>query len=207
MRDVRNNRSPLSRSLETPLAKMLAGMIEAAAKRLHPAVLQEMVRDVGAQLGRQAAAEYRLAHHISGRFDRYACARCLEAIGQQFRWEYQASVESESAIRLDVQGCPLAKLGRPEPYLTELGYGMLGGVVADEFGYAKVCVSHQPDMPPFHCTIMIYLHESEESRAVGGILFPQVVDEAAQLAEWQSREKPVERLTPRETCQGASNFP
>lgn len=50
MRDVRNNRSPLSRSLETPLAKMLAGMIEAAAKRLHPAVLQEMVRDVGAQL-------------------------------------------------------------------------------------------------------------------------------------------------------------
>jgi DNA-binding CsgD family transcriptional regulator len=199
MDDVRDNGSPRLRSLETPLMKALMGVVQAAAKRLHPSVFQEMVRSVGVQLGRQAAAEYRLARHVSGRFDSRACTRCLEAIGKQFGWEFQAWVQSEGVIRIDVQGCPLARLGGPDPYLTELGYGLLGGVVADEFGYAKVCVIHRPEMPPFHCTIMIYLQESNESSAVTGIVFPQIVDEAAQLAKWQSHERPTERLTPRET--------
>ncbi|MDE2180357.1 MAG: response regulator transcription factor [candidate division NC10 bacterium] len=158
-----------------------------------------MVRSVGVELGRQTVAEYRLVRHVSGRFDVRICAQCLEAIGKQFGWEFQASAQSESVIRVDVQGCPLAKLGGPEPHLTELGYGILGGVVADEFGYAKVCVFRRPEMPPFHCTITIYLQESKESLARPGIVFPQIVDEAAQVAERQSRERLVERLTPRET--------
>lgn len=82
--------------------RALVGIIQAAAKRLHPAVLQEMVRGVGVELGRQAAAEYRLARQVSGRFDARACAQCLKAIGKQFGWEFQISAQSESVIRIDV---------------------------------------------------------------------------------------------------------
>lgn len=199
MFDLRNNRGRPSHFLETPLMRALVGIIQAAAKRLHPAVLQEMVRGVGVELGRQAAAEYRLARQVSGRFDARACAQCLEAIGKQFGWEFQTSAQSESVIRIDVQGYLLARLGGPEPYLTELGYGILGGVAADEFGYAKVCVFRRPEMPPFHCVITIYLQESKESLARPGIVFPQIVDEMTRLAEWQSHEKLMEHLTPRET--------
>lgn len=198
MGEIRDSRSPPLRSMETPLIKTLLGMIHAAAKHLHPAVLQELVRGVGVQLGRDAAAQYRLTRQLSGRFDGRTCARCLEAIGRAFGWPFQALLQSDSVIRVDVQGCPLAQLGGPDPYLTELGYGLLGGVVADEFGYAKVCVSHSPDLPPFYCTITIYLQDTAESRAVRGIVFPQIVEEVDQLAEWQSYEKPVERLTFRE---------
>lgn len=196
---LRDNRDLPSHSLETPLMGALVGIIQAAAKRLHPAALQEMVRGVGVELGRQAVAEYRLARHVSGRFDERTCARCLETIGKQFGWEFQASAQSESVIRIDVQGCPLARLGGPEPHMTELGYGILGGVVANEFGYAKICVFRRPEMPPFHCIITIDLQESKESLARPGIVFPQIVDEAAHLAERQSREGLMERLTPRET--------
>jgi DNA-binding CsgD family transcriptional regulator len=158
-----------------------------------------MVLGVGVELGRQAAAEYRLARHLTGRLDSHACAQCLEAIGKQFQWELQASVKSNSVICIDELGCAAAKLGKPDPYLMEVGYGILGGIVADEFGYAKVCMIHHPGMPPFHRTITIYLQDTTESRAASGIVFPQIVDEAAQVAERLSRERLVERLTPRET--------
>ena len=199
MSDLRDNESPPSHSLETILRTTLVAIVHAAAKRLHPAVLHEMVLGVGVELGRQAAAEYRLARHLTGRLDSHACAQCLEAVGKQFQWELQVSVESNSIIRIDELGCAAAKFGQPDPYLREVGYGILGGIMADEFGYAKVCMIHKPEMPPFHRTIAIYLQDTPESRTVSGIAFPRIVDEAARFAERQLRDRPTDRLTPRET--------
>jgi DNA-binding CsgD family transcriptional regulator len=199
MSDLVDSGSSPSYALDTVLMKALVGVIRAAAKRLHPAALQSLIRGVGVELGRQAAAEYRLAHQMSGRFDVHTCVRCLEAVGKQFGWEYQTSVVSEGVIRIDVQGCPLTRLDGPDPYLIELGYGILGGVVADEFGYAKLCVVRYPEMPPFHCIITIYLQESRESRTALGIVFPQAVDEMARLSEGRPGDGPAERLTSRET--------
>ncbi len=198
MVDVRESRSPSSHSLETVLRKTLVTVVQAAAKRLHPAVLHEMVLSVGVELGRQAAAEYRSGCHLTGRFNTQSCAQCLEAVGKRFGWELQVSVTSDSVIQIDELRCAAAKFGMPDPYLMEVGYGILGGVVADEFGYAKVRAIHHPGIPPFRRTITIYLQDTAESRAATGIVFPLTTDEVAQLVERRSDDGPRERLTPRE---------
>lgn len=186
-------------SLETVLRKTLVAMVRTAAQRLHPAVLHEMVLSVGVELGRQAAADYRLVHHLTGRFDNRACATCLQAVGKELGWELRASVDSDSVIRIDELGCAAERFGQPDPYLMEVGYGIIGGIVADEFGYAKVCAVHHRGLLPFHRTITIYLQESEESRAVPGIVFPLTVDEMARFQVGRLKDGPTERLTSRET--------
>lgn len=199
MDNVREHNRPPFHSLETVLRRTLVATLQAAAKRFHPAVLQEMVLSVGVELGRQEAAEYRLTRHLTGRFDSRACAACLEAVGKELGWELQASIESDSVICVDEHGCEGAKLGGPDPYLMQIGYGILGGIVADEFGYAKVCVTDYPEKLPFHRTIRISLVETAASLAEPGIVFPRIADETASLAEWGSDGGSGERLTPRET--------
>lgn len=186
-------------SLEAALRTMLVAILRSAAKRLHPAVLHEMLLGVGVGLGRQAAAEYRLKRHLIGRMDSRACATCLEAVGKELGWEFRASVESDSVIRIAVQDCPFMKLGRPDPYVTVLSYGILGGIAADEFGSAKVCAIHHPEMPPFHRNVTLYLQDTAESRATSGIVFPLQADKAVDLVKERSVGDLREHLTPRET--------
>lgn len=180
------------------LMQALTGVFHAAAMALQPSVFQDMVCRVGVQLGRQAAVLHRLARKGGGRLS-HPLTRRLEWIGQQFGWSFRAVQESDDLIRITVLECPFARPGESDPYMCELASGIFGGVVADELGYAKVCISHYPDVSPLHCGLTICLRKSEESRTAPGIVYPLASAELDPSAKALLGGAPGERLTLRET--------
>lgn len=198
-RNARGKSRQRSNSERTMGVKALTGLIQAVARHLDAAVLQEMVRGVGAQLGRQALLEYCQTRHAGGRRDGYTWAECLKEIGEQFGWTLRVAVESEGVIRVTVLGCRLAESSEAGSYLCEFGSGLFGGAMAEAIGDVKVCVSRCSETPPLHCAFAIYYRMSKESRAASGIVYPQMRDRAAWRAQWQPVSGPAVRLTTRET--------
>ena len=183
---------------QAQMMKVLIQVIQAVATHLHPSVVEDMVRRVGVQLGREGAAEYRQIRRAGKRFDPHSCARCLEAIGKQCGWKPRVKMESDDTIRIKIPECPFRTLGETGRYVCELVSGFFGGVVADELGYAKACISRCDGMSPPHCRITIYLRQTEESVAASGVVYRQIADEVALVAEGQPNAEPGQRLTTRE---------
>lgn len=182
----------------TLLMKALSGLIQAAATPLHWQILHEMVRDVGAQLGRQALSEYRGACCRGRQRDGYTWAECLKEIGEQFGWTLRVVVESEGVIRVTVKGCQIAETAEPNPYLCELGSALFGGAMSEAIGDVKVSVSECSATPPLHCAFAIYYRESEESLAAPGIIYRRMHDRPAERLQGPSYNGLGARLTPRE---------
>ncbi|MDE2485550.1 MAG: hypothetical protein KGL32_09960, partial [candidate division NC10 bacterium] len=179
--------------------KALTGLIQATARRLDPVVLREMVRGVGAQLGRQAVLEYCRARRAGGRLGGYTWAECLKKIGEQFGWTLRVAVESEGVIRIAVLGCELAESNESGSYLCEFGSGLFGGAMAEAIGDVKVCVSACSGTPPCNCVFAIYYRTSEESLATSGVVYPRMGDRVAQRAQGPPDSGSGARLTSRET--------
>lgn len=181
------------------LMKGLVGLIQVVAKQLDPQVLQEVVRDVGEQLGRQALPEYCLARHATGRLVGYTWAECLKEIAAQFGWTLRVAVESEGVIRVTVLGCRFGECEESGSYLCEFGSGLFGGAMAEAIGDVKVCVSECSETPPRHCVFAIYYRESAESLAAPGVAYPG----SGNLPAGRAAAAPVGQsgalLTPRET--------
>ena len=196
-RDARgeDSRQPISR--QTLLMQALSGLIRAAARQLDPLVLQGMVRDVGAQLGRQALSEYCLTRHTGGRLNGYTWAECLKEIGEQFGWTLRVAVESEGVIRVTVMECRFAETDESWLYLWEFGSGLFGGAMAEAIGDVKVCVSRCSETPPLNCAFAIYYRESEETLAAPGVVYARIGD-LARGAEESLGSGPGARLTARE---------
>ncbi|CBE69155.1 MAG: response regulator transcription factor [Candidatus Methylomirabilis oxygeniifera] len=177
----------------------LIGLIRAAARQLDPLMLQETLRSVGAQLGRQAVTEYCQVRQAGGRPKGYTWAECLKEIGGQFGWTLRVAVESEGVIRVDVLGCQATEPDEPESYLCELGSALFGGAMAEAIGDVKVCVSSCSETPPLHCSFAIYYRSSEESLTTPGIVYTRISDPAAPLIEEPLHDSLGARLTLRET--------
>jgi DNA-binding CsgD family transcriptional regulator/predicted hydrocarbon binding protein len=181
------------------LTKALSGVIRAAAKQVHPTVFLETVRGVGAQLGRQAASEWRLRHGAARRCDSRTCAQCLEAIGKQCGWRLRVAAESADRLHVTVLECQFTESHGSGSYLCELVAGLFAGVVAELLDYAKVCAGQCSETPPLDCVFMIYLQESKENLAIPGVVRPQIHKELGWLTDGPLEGALGQRLTPRET--------
>ncbi len=198
-RDARDKSSQRPVSRQILLMKALIGLIRAAAMQLDPLVLHEMVRGIGAQLGRQALSEYCLTRHAGERLDGYTWAECLKEIGEQFGWTLQVAVESDGVIRVTVLECQVAKSDEAGSYLCEFGSALFGGAMAEAIGDVKVCVSECSETSPLHCNFAIYYRSSEESLAASGVVYPRTSDPVTPLIEETLRGNLGARLTSRET--------
>lgn len=211
MRGVREKGGARSTAPQTPIMKVLVYVIQAIAKHLHPSVVEDMVCRVGVQLGREGVAEYRQARRAGGRFDPHPFARCLEAIGKQCGWKCRVKVESDDVMAISLLDCPFRAPGEAGHYVCKLVSGFFGAVVADELGYAKASISGCDGTSLAHCIITIYIRQTEESLAATGVVYRQMADEVALVAEGQPNAEPGQRLTTREAqvlrliAQGLSN--
>ncbi|MBZ0169551.1 Oxygen regulatory protein NreC [Candidatus Methylomirabilis lanthanidiphila] len=197
-RDAREHTGPTPMPRQTLLMQALNGLILAAARQLDPSVLQEMVRGVGAQLGRQALTGYRLTHYACGQPIGYTWAECLKEIGEQFGWTLRVAVESEGVIRVTVLECDVTESEESGLHLCEFSSGLFGGAMAEAIGDVKVCVSRCSETPPRNCAFAIYYRTSEESLALPGVVYPRISDRAVQLAPGLLDSGPGARLTSRE---------
>lgn len=180
------------------LMEALCGLIRAAARQVDPPVLDEMVRGVGAELGRRAVTEYCLARHATGRFVGYTWAECLKEIAAQFGWTLRVAVESEGAIRVTVLGCSFRASEESGSYLCEFGSGLFGGAMAEAIGDVKVSESQCSETPPLNCSFAIYYRESEESLASPGVVYAGASDYEVQRAPKLPEKLQGARLTSRE---------
>lgn len=180
------------------LTKSLAGVIHAAAKQIHPSIFQETVRDVGAEQGRLAASEWRLAHGVARRRDIQACVQCLKTIAQQCGWNLHVAVELKDALRVTVSEARFTEPHNTGSYLCELAAGLFAGVVAETLGYARVYVGQCSETPPLNCVYTIHLHESKETMAMPNIVHPHIEKESTLLTERLVDGTLGERLTRRE---------
>lgn len=180
------------------LTKALVGVIHASAQQIHPSVFQEIVRGIGAERGRLAAAEWRVTHGTSRRCDTRACVECLKAIGQQCGWTIRVTVESDDVLTITVLECQFAESRESGLYLCELAAGLFAGVVAETLGYATIYANQCSDTPPLGCAFTIYLRESEEHAALPDIVHSHVAKESVLLGDRGMDVAPGDRLTPRE---------
>jgi DNA-binding CsgD family transcriptional regulator len=180
------------------LMRGLTGLIQAAAKQLDPPVLEEMVRSVGTQLGRQALSEHWLLRQAGGWLRGYTWAECLKEIGEQFGWTLRVAVESEGVIRVRVLACRFGESDEFGSYLCEFGSGLFGGAMAAAIGEVKVCMSRCSETPPRNCVLTIYFRPSKKSLAAPGTVYPRISDLAARGAEKPLDSMPSARLTSRE---------
>lgn len=196
-REKTGSRQPMP--WQTLLMEALIRLIRAAARQLDPLILQETVRGVGAQLGRQAVSEYCHIRQAGGRPKGYTWAECLKEIGEQFGWTLRVAVKSEGVICVDVLGYQATEPDEPESYLCELGSALFGGAMAEAIGDVKVCASECSETPPLHCTFAIYYRTSEESLAASGVVYPRMSDSVTPLIEEPLHDSLGARLTSRET--------
>src|SRR5574337_632157 len=180
------------------LTKSLAGVIHAVARQIHPLVFQETVRGVGAEQGRLAASEWRLAHGVARRRDIQACVQCLKAIAQQCGWSLRVAVESGDALKVTVAEARFTEPHESGSYLCELAAGLFAGVVSETLGYARVLPSGCSETPPLNCVCTIHLRESEAIMAMSSLAHPHIEKEATLLAERLVDGTLGERLTRRE---------
>lgn len=181
------------------LTKALAGVIRAAAKQIHPSMFQTIVRGVGAEQGRLAASEWRLAHGVARRCDSRTCAQCLKATAQQCGWNLQVAVESENAFTVTIAEAQFTEPHESGSYLCELAAGLFAGVAVETLGYARVVVGRCSETPPLNCAFTIHLDESDESAAtLQSSHYPHIGKESVLLGERVLEGTVGERLTRRE---------
>ncbi len=199
MRKVRGKDTQSLICPQVLLTKALAGVIHAAAQQIHPSVFYNIIRSVGAQLGRTAACEYQVIYDLHGPFDSHACAQYLEAVGKQCGWTLRVVVESDDALLVTVLDCVFTEPQESGYYLCELAAGLFAGVVAETLGYAKICVGPCSNTPPLNCAFTIYLQESEENVTIADIVHPHMGKGSVVLGNKRLDSALGERLTPRET--------
>lgn len=198
---MRSNRGKGNRRSNCPqalLTKMLAGVIHAVVRQIHPSVFQDIVHGIGTEHGRLAASEWCLTHGVERRCDRRTSVQCLEAVGQQCGWNLRVTIESADALRVNVLKCRFTESRAYGSYLCDLAAGLFAGVVAETLGYAKVHADQCSETPPLNCVFTICIEESKDHPTTSDIVYPHTEKESALVAEGSLKNVQGQRLTPRE---------
>lgn len=198
---MRNNRSKSDRQPKCPqilLTQMLAGIIHAVVRQIHPSVFQDIVRGIGTEHGRLAASEWRLTHDAPRRCDCHTSAQCLEAVGRQCGWKLRVEIASADVLRVDIPECRFTEPHEYGSYLCDLAAGLMVGVMTETCGYAKIYIDQCAETPPLRCTFTIRLEESAGRLASPDIIHSHMAKGSIVVAEGLPESVQGGRLTPRE---------
>ncbi len=159
------------------LQATLRGILDSVGAILHPSAIRQALRQIGVKLGRQASEQYRLVNGVSDPLSRKDYARCLVSLKELWRWECVLLDETANSLSLRIPSCPFGNSAASGSELCALTSALLGGIAADQFGYAKVCLKRGCGIPPQNCRVTIYIRKTDESLAAQGETYPAVSEE------------------------------
>lgn len=158
------------------LQATLRGILDSVGAVLHPSALRQSLRRIGITLGRQASEQYRLVNGVSYPFSRKDYAHCLLSLKELWGWECVMLDESANSLSLRIPSCPFGSSAARGSELCELDSAMYGGIAAEQFGYAKVCLKRGCGTLPQNCLVTIHIRKTDESLAAQGETYPEALE-------------------------------
>ena len=180
------------------LEKSLCGIMGTMAKLLHPTIIQQSLRRIGAKIGRDFAVEYQRTHKVGRPFSRADFVRCIEHLGESWGCGYKKVEEETDRIEFCVGTCPLADAATQYPDICELENGVFGGIAGEGLGFAKVGVSRSTGPSPKDCRILVHITRTKRNLAAEGSVYQEDSALGSDLREDQTSGPPLTGLTGRE---------
>jgi DNA-binding CsgD family transcriptional regulator len=183
---------------ETFLQSTLNALIESVGTLLHPSALEDVIRRFGIQVGRQALERYQLVTRRRSPYSKKDYADCLAGLNELWGWRCDIVEETGSSLAIHIPVCPFGARAKHARHLCALTSGVLGGIAAEQFGYAKVCMGLD-DGVSRRCLVKVYIRRTEESDASAGTVYSQENDSLnGNLATRAFGSAPLSRLSRRE---------
>jgi DNA-binding CsgD family transcriptional regulator len=157
---------------ETLLQSTLNALIESVGTLLHPSALEDVIRRFGIQVGRQALERYQLVTRRRPPYSKKDFADCLAGLNELWGWRCEIVEETGSALTIHIPACPFGARAKHAKHLCALTSGVLGGIAAEQFGYAKVCMGQDGGVSR-RCLVRVFIRRTDESDAAAGTVYPQ----------------------------------
>ena len=186
------------RTMPDLFEKSLCGIMATMGMLLHPTIIQQSLRRIGAKIGRDVASEYQRTHTVGRPFSREDFVRCIEHLGESWGCGYRKVEEETDRIEFCVGTCPLADAATQYPDICELENGIFGGIAGDELGFAKVCVNRSNGASPKYCRILVHITQTKRNLAAEGSVYPEDSPARYDLREGRTSGAPLRALSARE---------
>jgi hypothetical protein len=113
---------------ETILRAMVVQLLQVVDLQHGPQAAQAAINQVGADVGRQLEAEFRIARALVGRLTPEELADCLVRVKRAIGEEFQITEASQARLVLTSSRCPFGDTIRRVPSLCQMMAGVLGGI-------------------------------------------------------------------------------
>lgn len=156
-------------------------VVEKGMKRmreiLHPALYEQMAREIGNSIGleltHKTPASSPDTRPLPCPLTQDEVSPFLKSLRSAVGWIGDVTInESSSTITVSIPRCPLGSLPIENPYLCHVEASMIGSMVGERFGYAKVSIAPGDGSPPTNCRFTIHLERTPESLLIEGPSFP-----------------------------------
>lgn len=132
-----------------------------------PGGAQAMVAQVGADVGGQFEAEYRLAHDVVGRMTPEQMADCYVRLKRAIDGDFSAVEVSPQRIVLVNTRCPFGEAVRRAPALCRMTSSVFGGIAArNSDREAFVVLEERIAVGDPRCRVVVHLDSQPEEPAV-----------------------------------------
>lgn len=122
---------------------------------------------VGQRIGDDIDHEYRNALSLE-RLPRKQVAEVLVDLKRRIGGDFYVVEESDEKIVLGNRHCPFGSMVVGRPSLCMMTSNVFGSIAAQNLGYAKVRLAKTIANHHAQCSIVVYLQDTEESRAANG---------------------------------------
>jgi predicted ArsR family transcriptional regulator len=120
------------------LRALVVQLAASAETELGPAVAEQLVAQVGLDVGMQMEAEYRGAMGLDGPLQPHHLAECYVRLKQAIGGGFQVMDVSEEEITLENSACPFGTAVQHSPGLCRMTSSVFGGIAATATGAEAV---------------------------------------------------------------------
>jgi DNA-binding CsgD family transcriptional regulator len=147
--------------------------LKRAKECLHPALYEQMAREIGNSIGLELSQKTLAPLHHSPSVTQEDALHFVKWLRSAVGWVGDVIAnESTSTVTVSIPRCPFGSLPIENPYLCQAEASMIGSAAGECFGYAKVSIAPGSGSPPTHCRFTIHLERTPRSLLIEGPSFP-----------------------------------